>query len=43
MAVDMTRTSDDTPLKVDERVSGYPDRQPGISWPLPVDVNRSAS
>ena len=38
MAVDMTRTSDDTPLKVDERVLGYPDRQAGISWPLPVDV-----
>jgi hypothetical protein len=27
-----------TPMHVDEAVSSYPDRQAGISWPLPVDA-----
>ena len=27
-----------TPLKVGDAVSSYPDRQAGISWPLPVDA-----
>lgn len=27
-----------TPLKVRNAVSNYPDRQAGISWPLPVDA-----
>jgi hypothetical protein len=27
-----------TPLKVRDPVSSYPDRQAGISWPLPVDA-----
>jgi hypothetical protein len=26
-----------TPLRVGDAVSSYPDRQAGISWPLPVD------
>jgi hypothetical protein len=27
-----------TTLKMGDSVSGYPDRQAGISWPLPVDA-----
>jgi hypothetical protein len=27
-----------TPLRLDDPVSDYPDRQAGISWPLPVDA-----
>ena len=27
-----------TSLKVGDEVSSYPDRQAGISWPLPVDA-----
>jgi hypothetical protein len=27
-----------TPLNISDGVSSYPDRQAGISWPLPVDA-----